>query len=161
MAKGRKRRRGETFESEVRRQFGPVSDRLGLTEVEITGELAVFGGVEYVRGGLTYSWCWDVREGYMWVHVLLDLDEARYSIELRQLMTGTQSKGDQVLLDNCRSWLVLQRAVASYTLWIERLHPRLIAPDAPDLILACGGRKALPAMPDAARWRPCTETDLA
>ncbi|MDR4215835.1 hypothetical protein FO492_23405, partial [Bacillus paralicheniformis] len=79
MAKGRKRRRGETFESEVRRQFGPVSDRLALTEEEVTGRLAVFGGVKYVRDGLAYLWNSDMREGYMWVHILLDLDDARYS----------------------------------------------------------------------------------
>lgn len=160
MTKGRKRRRGETFESEVRRQFGPVSDRLGLTDEEITGRLAVLGGVKYVRGGLAYHWGWDSREGYMWVHVVLDLDDARHSIDLRQLVTGTQPEGDRMLLDNCRSWLVLQRAVASHTMWVERLHPRLTAPDAPDLILASGGKKTIPAMPDAARWRPCSEPDL-
>jgi hypothetical protein len=161
MAKGRKRRKGETFESEVRRQFGPVSDRLGLTDEEITGQLAVFGGVKYVRGGLAYDWGWDMREGYMWVHILLDIDDARYSVDLRQLVIATQPKGDQVLLDNCRSWLVLQRAVASHTLWVERLHPRLIAPDAPDLILASGGKKTILAMPDETRLRPRSETDLA
>jgi hypothetical protein len=161
MAKGRKRRKGETFESEVRRQFGPVAVRLGLAEEGSTGRFAVSGEVTYVRGGLTYSWDWDMREGYMWVHILLDLDDARYVTGLSELVTGTQPKGDQLLLDNCRSWLVLQRAVESHTLWVERLHPHLIAPDAPDFILATGGKKAFLATPDAARQRPCPETDLA
>ncbi|UVS78206.1 hypothetical protein [Actinokineospora sp. UTMC 2448] len=153
MAKARKRRKGETFETEVRRQFGSVSERFGLTDEEITGRLAVLGGVKYVRGGLAYRWNWDPREGYMWVRILLDLDDDRYRISLRRLVTNTQPKGDQILLDNCRSWLVLQRAVASHTLWVERLHPRLIALDAPNLILASGGERLVPAMPDAARHR--------
>lgn len=155
MAKGRKRRKGETFESEVRRQFEPVADRLGLTEEETTCRMAGVSAVEYVRGGLTYSWNCDTWEGYMWIHIVLDLDDARYATRLSHLVTGTQPKGDQPLVHNCRSWLVLQRAVESHTLWVERLHPHLIAPDAPDLILASGGKKATSVMPDASRQRPC------
>jgi hypothetical protein len=49
MAKGRKRRKGETFVSEVRRQFGPVAERLGLTEEESTDRMTGVDGVSYVR----------------------------------------------------------------------------------------------------------------
>ncbi|MDQ3789115.1 MAG: hypothetical protein M3422_17950 [Actinomycetota bacterium] len=157
MAKGQKRRKGETFESEVRRQFEPVADRLGLAEEEITSRMTGVSTVRYVRDGLTYSWNCDTWEGHMWVHIVLDLDDARYTARLSHLVTGTQTKGDQPLLDNCRSWLVLQRAVESHTVWVERLHPHLIAPDAPDFILASGGKKATSAMPDASRQRPCPE----
>lgn len=161
MAKGRKRRKGETFESEVRRQFAPVADRLGLTEEESTDRMVGVSEVKYVGGGLTYSWNCDTWEGHMWIHIVLDLDDARYFTSLSELVTGTQPKGDQKLLCNCRSWLVLQRAVESHTMWVERLHPHLIASDAPDLILASGGKKARSAMPDASQQRPCPKTDLA
>jgi hypothetical protein len=141
MAKGRKRRKGETFETEVRRQFGPVAERFGLTEEVSADRMTGVDGVDYVRGGLTYSWNCDTWEGYLWVHIRLMLGDARYFTDLNRLVAGVQSKGDQALLDNCRSWLVLQRAVESHTLWVERLHPHLIAPDAPDFILAAGGEK--------------------
>ncbi|OLZ50072.1 hypothetical protein BS329_20840 [Amycolatopsis coloradensis] len=137
-----------------------MSDRLGLTEGEFPSRSVIVAGVVYVGGGLAYQWSCDGRDGCMWVHVVLDLDDARYSVDLRRLVAGSRPAGDRTLLDNCRSWLVLQRAVASHAEWVERLHPRLIAPDAPDLILASGGSKVLPAMPDAARWRPCAEPDL-
>lgn len=161
MAKGRKRRKGETFASEVRRQFEPVADRLGLSEEETTARMAGVSEVKYVRGGLAYSWDCDTWEGHMWVRIVLDLDDARYFTSLSQLVTGTQPKGNRMLLDNCRSWLVLQRAVESHTLWVERLHPHLIAPDAPNLILASGGKKARSAMPDTSQQRHCPKTDLA
>jgi hypothetical protein len=156
MAKGRKRRKGETFVSEVRRQFGPVAERLGLTEEESADRMTGVDGVSYVRGGLTYSWNCDTWEGYMWVHIILGLDDVRYSTDLNRLVTGTQPEGDRVLLDNCRSWLVLQRAVESHTRWVERLHPHLIAPDAPEYILAAGGQKVVP---DACPRQPRPETD--
>lgn len=51
-----------------------------------------------------------MREGHMWVHILQDLDGARY---------------------------------------------------ATDLIVATGGRRAVLAVPNEPRQRPCSETDLA
>jgi hypothetical protein len=166
VAKGRKRRKGETFGTEVRRQFGPVADRLGLAE--LPGNRNTYSGVRYVLDGLHYSWGVDPREGYMWVHIILDR-HTRYSCGLADLVAKHRSDTEAapgrldvrprkrsgaepvVLLGNTMTWLVLQRAVASHALWVERFHPRLVAPDAPELILDAGGKLV---MPDAFRWRP-------
>ncbi|MBB4965170.1 hypothetical protein [Saccharothrix violaceirubra] len=36
---------------------------------------------------------------------------------------------------------MVQRAVESHTQWVERLHPRLTAPDAADFVVAAGGKR--------------------
>jgi hypothetical protein len=149
MAKGRKRSRGETFESEVHRRFDPVAARLGFVEAEITELVAAFGGVQYVRDGLCYWWNDDSREGCMWVTISLVHDGDHYSISLEDLVVGAHLGTGRDVESNSRTWLVLQRAIESHTTWLERLHPRLTAPDAHDFILGSGGRLA---MPDAATY---------
>ncbi|GAA3853710.1 hypothetical protein GCM10022243_19160 [Saccharothrix violaceirubra] len=141
MAKGRKRRKGETFETEVRRRFGPLAEQFGLIEVPADNRFVGASEVDYSNGRLRYDWSCDGWEDYMFILVILELDGFRHVVGLKELVAATRSAGDQPLLDNCRSWLVLQRAVESHTQWVERLHPRLTAPDAADFVVAAGGSR--------------------
>ena len=144
MAKWRKKARGDTFESEVRRQFGPVAERLGIVETPVPEHVAMFGGVDYENDVLEYRWLMDHLEGDVSVTIRLDHDGDRYITGVEDLVVNGKLGVRQDLRSGGRSWRAIQQAIASHITWIERLHSRLMAPDAVTLIEEAGGRKHVP-----------------
>jgi len=100
----------------------------------------MFGGVDYGNDGLEYRWLMD-REGTVSVTIGLDHDGNHYSIGLDDLVVNGKLGVRQEIRSSGRSWRAIQQAIASHITWIERLHSRLIAPDAVTLIEEAGGRK--------------------
>ncbi|MPZ80388.1 MAG: hypothetical protein GEV28_08340 [Actinophytocola sp.] len=137
MGKWRKKRTGDTFETEVRYQFGPVAERFGLSELPDPTR----GGLEFAGGGVGYWWLQDWRELHIAVIVHLERDGERYSVHLDDVVVNGGFGVAQDLPSGGSTWLATQKSIAAHVGWIERLHSRLTAADAPAFVVDAGGRR--------------------
>lgn len=133
---------GDTFEGEVRRRFGPVAAAWGLGD-PVEDDL-VIPGIAYGGDRLTYDWMLDPREGDLSVGVRLVVAEGTLWTFVQDLVVGGGLGAAQAVNRNVRTWHGLQRAIASHTEWLERLHPVLSGPGAQELMERAGARLSAP-----------------
>ncbi|WP_410809060.1 hypothetical protein [Micromonospora sp. 067-2] len=120
----------------MRRQFGPAAAAWGLDD-PVEDDL-VIPGIEYRGDRLTYDWMLDPREGDLSVGVRLVVAEGTLRTFVQDLVVGGGLGVAQDLHRNARTWRGIQKAIASHTAWLERLHPVLSGPDARQLMDRAG-----------------------
>jgi hypothetical protein len=136
----------DTFETEVRRQFGPVAAAWGMAD-PVEDDL-VIPGIEYTDDRLTYDWMLDPQEGDLSVGVRLVVAEGTLRTFVPDLVIGAGLGVAQDVRRNARTWHAVQQAITSHTGWLQRLHPMLTGPGAQDLMERAG---ALLSTPDLDR----------
>ncbi|MDG4825319.1 hypothetical protein O7635_26020 [Asanoa sp. WMMD1127] len=123
-----RRAKGDTFESEVERQFGPVAARFGLTGPTAGG--FVLPTVAWAAGTLAYTWMLDDEDQAVMVSAGLDVPEGRLATFVADLVPALGLGKPQDVRTSARTWHSLRQAVASHVEWIARLHPDLSGDDA-------------------------------
>jgi hypothetical protein len=132
----------DTFESEVRRQFGPTAAEWGMADpVEDDN---IIPGIVYTLDRLTYDWMLDPREGDLSVAVYLVVAEGTLSAWVQDLVVGHRLGAAQEVRRTARTWHGLQLAIASHTHWLTRLHPLLVGRDAQEFLERGGARISAP-----------------
>jgi hypothetical protein len=138
MGKSRKKKKTDSFQSEVRWRFGPLAAEWGMAgPVE---DHIVIPTMTYQLDTLRYRWMYDDWERYIVVHIWIDGDGGLYIIALDDLVVGAKLGMPQHVRGGAQTWLALQQAVDSHTTWLERLHPRLAGPDGPAFIHGAGAK---------------------
>jgi hypothetical protein len=132
MGKNRKKKKTDSFQSEVRRRFGPLAAEWGMAGPVETHIMT------YQLDALKYMWMYDDWERYITVCIWIDGDGGLYSIYLDDLVVGAKLGMPQHVRSGAQTWLALQQAVDSHTTWLERLHPRLAGPDGAAFIAGAG-----------------------
>jgi len=142
MAKRVRPKSGDTFASEVRRQFGPTAAGWGMDDpVE---QFVVIPSIAFGSGRLTYDWMLDPQEGDLSVSVFLVVAEGTVHTYLQDLVVGGGLGVAQDVNRNARTWHGMQRAIASHAAWLTRLHPVLTGPDAQEFMVRAGARTSTP-----------------
>jgi hypothetical protein len=138
MGKNRKKTKADSFESEVRRRFGPLAAQWGMAgPVE---DHVVIPSVTYQFNTLRYWWMYDDWEYHISVNISIKGDGGQYSISLDELVVGAKLGAAQHVRSRARTWLALQQAVDSHTTWLERLHPRIASPGGVTLLEGAGAK---------------------
>jgi hypothetical protein len=142
MAKRVRPKSGDTFASEVRRQFGPTAAEWEMDDpVE---DFLLIPGIGFGLGRLTYDWTLDPREGDLSVTVFLVVAEGTVYATLQELVVGNGLGVAQDVNRNARTWHGMQRAIASHAAWLNRLHPVLTGRDAQEFMVRAGARLSTP-----------------
>jgi len=131
-------KRSDSFESEVRRQFGILAVGWEL-EGPIEGGV-VLPTVNYRAGRLTYTWMFDNEDRRLVLSVALSVAGGRRSGFLDDLVAGAGLGAPQDVRTSAQTWHSLQQSIASHIGWLRRLHPLLAGPDAEVFLERAGAR---------------------
>lgn len=124
----RKATRADSFESEVRRRFGPLATTLGMSDP--VDDNKVIRTVEYTLKDLSYWWMYNHHDQGIDVLIRLEGEDAQRSIWLWKLVVAAKLGAPQHIHTDAKTWRALQKAIESHTEWLIRLHPRLSGPEA-------------------------------
>lgn len=138
----RKASKADSFESEVRRRFGPLAAKWGMSDP--VDDHVVIPSVTYRLAGLAYRWLYDTFEPAVSVHVVLDEEGVRYSLSLQDLVVAAGLGAPQHVRTDAKTWRALQVAIESQTEWLDGLHPRLAGPEAATFLDNAGAKQHRP-----------------
>jgi hypothetical protein len=135
----RKAGKTDSFQSEVRRRFGPMAAKWGMSGP--VDDEVVIPSVTYQSAGLAYRWLHDPSDHAIIVHVVLHEEGVRRSASLDELVVAAGLGAPQHVRTGATTWRALQQAIESQAEWLERLHPRLSGPEAAAFLDESGAAK--------------------
>lgn len=140
VGKYRKATSKDSFATEVRRWFGPLATRWGMSDP--VDDDRVIPTITYRLGALSYQWMHDTHEYGIDGYVTLDSTDVRRDMSLGDLVVAAGLGAPQHVRKTAKTWRALQQAIESQTQWLDRLHPRLTGPEAPAFLDAAGARRS-------------------